>query len=99
MRIEMELGSSGNNNLSMSSNSSSLSSTFSRSTSMSTIDDKIRRGLRKRVARSWISWAESWCMRLWEDDDAERARRRKASSGTSPVGRRKRFWGNLSVTP
>jgi hypothetical protein len=101
MRIEMELGSSGNNNLSMSSNSSSLSSTFSRSTSMSTIDDKIRRGLRKRVARSWISWAESWCMRLWEDDDAERARRRKASSGTTRPDHRpdRRGRANVNVRP
>ena len=100
MRIEMELGSSGNNNLSMSSNSSSLSSTFSRSTSMSTIDDKIRRGLRKRVARSWISWAESWCMRLWEDDDAERAMRRKSSGTSRPdhrPGRRGRM--NVNVRP
>jgi len=101
MRIEMELGSSGNNNRSMSSNSSSLSSTFSRSTSMSTIDDKIRRGLRKRVARSWISWAESWCMRLWEDDDAERARRRRASSGTSRPDHRpgRRVRVNVNVRP
>ncbi|KAL3822101.1 hypothetical protein ACHAXA_011879 [Cyclostephanos tholiformis] len=77
MRIEMELvGGNGN-----SSNSSSLSSSFSRSASISTIDDKIRRGLRKRVARSWISWAESWCMRLWEDDEIERARRKALGVG------------------
>ena len=33
----------------------------------SVMDEKIRRELRKRVARSWISWMEGWCMRLWEE--------------------------------
>jgi hypothetical protein len=82
MQIEMELvGDSGNILSSMSSNSSSFSSSFSRSVSISTIDDRIRRGLRKHVAQSWISWAESWCMRLWADNKAERARRRVSVRG------------------
>eukprot|EP00571_Detonula_confervacea_P002772 CAMPEP_0172327370 /NCGR_PEP_ID=MMETSP1058-20130122/59370_1 /TAXON_ID=83371 /ORGANISM="Detonula confervacea, Strain CCMP 353" /LENGTH=686 /DNA_ID=CAMNT_0013044401 /DNA_START=439 /DNA_END=2499 /DNA_ORIENTATION=+ len=73
MRIEMELGST--NPQPAASTASSLSS-FSRSASISTIDDKVRRGLKKRVARTWISWAESWCMRLWEEEEADRAARR-----------------------
>ena len=65
MHIEMELSPFDSNQ----STTSSISS-FSRSTSLSGIDDKVRRGLKKRVARSWISWAESWCMRLWEEEHA-----------------------------
>jgi hypothetical protein len=49
---------------------------FSRSPSIPTIDDKIRRGLKKRFARSWVSWAESWCMRVWEEEEAERVRKK-----------------------
>jgi len=49
----------------------SLSTSFSRSASLTAgIDDRVRRGLRKRVSRQWISWAEGWCMRLWEEERA-----------------------------
>ena len=85
MRIEMEVVGGGGGGSwtvpSTSSNTSSLSSSFSRSASLLIIDDRIRRGLRKRVSRSWISWAESWCMRLWEDDEASRAGRRALRIG------------------
>ncbi|KAL7505881.1 hypothetical protein ACHAXN_003302 [Cyclotella atomus] len=59
MRIEMNI------------TSSSSSAFFSRSKgSFSNLDIKIRRNLKKRVSRSWISWAESWCMRLWEEEES-----------------------------
>jgi len=76
------------------STTSSLSTNFVRSASISSamisstnIDEKIRRGLKKRVARSWIAWAESWCMKHWEEvvEGAGRARRRK---GVRPAERR-----------
>ena len=69
MRIQMELVDSSSTNP-----PSPLP--FSRSASIPTIDDKIRRGLKKRFARSWVSWAESWCMRIWEEEEAERLRKR-----------------------
>jgi len=67
----------------------SLSSSFTRSISLLTIDNRIRRGLRKRVARQWISWAESWCMRLWEDDgwDKDDERRHALLLGGESVKR------------
>jgi hypothetical protein len=63
MRIEMDIhpgNASGN-------------SSFSRSKgSFTNIDIKVRKGLKKRVSRTWISWAESWCMRLWEEEESHR---------------------------
>jgi hypothetical protein len=70
MRIEMKLvnGSTTSTHSQLHTPLSlSLSSSFTRSTSLLTIDDRIRGGLRKRMVRQWISWAESWYMRLWED--------------------------------
>lgn len=64
MRIETQL----NHPLTLSSSSlSSISRSKGSFAKVSSIDDKIRRGLKKRVSRTWISWAESWCMRLWEE--------------------------------
>lgn len=86
MRIEMEVvsgggeGSGGSGNV-PSTLTSFHSSSFARSTSFLAIDDKIQRRLRKCVSRSWISWAESWCMRLWEDDDAAAMRMRGGPPG------------------
>ena len=91
MQIQMELETGGyssspsNSSISGPSLSKASSfSSFSTSISVSTIDDKVRRGLKKRIARSWISWAESWCMRLWEEEEAERTRR--ISKGESVSG-------------
>ncbi len=77
MRIQMELVDSSSTN-----SSSPLPS--SRSASFTTIDDKIRRGLKKRFARSWVSWAESWCMRVWEEEEAERLRKRALGVAVIP---------------
>ena len=80
MRIEMELvnGSTTSNHSQIHTPLSlSLSSSFTRSTSLLTINDRIRRGLRKRVARQWISWAESWCMQLWEDGGWDKGAERR----------------------
>ena len=100
MRIEMGLvgsgSSSSNNPQSISSTTSSVSS-FSRSTSISIVDNKIRRGIKKRIARSFISWAESWCMRLWEEEEAERARR--ISSGKPAVDNDSNRRSKLNVRP
>lgn len=72
MCIQMDIGSTTKsfpNTLTTNvSTTSSLSNTFSRSASFTGIDEKVRRGLKKRIARNWIRWAESWCMRLWEED-------------------------------
>eukprot|EP00581_Thalassiosira_minuscula_P018990 CAMPEP_0183721932 /NCGR_PEP_ID=MMETSP0737-20130205/14038_1 /TAXON_ID=385413 /ORGANISM="Thalassiosira miniscula, Strain CCMP1093" /LENGTH=853 /DNA_ID=CAMNT_0025952001 /DNA_START=423 /DNA_END=2984 /DNA_ORIENTATION=+ len=77
MRIDMAIthgltpNNSGNQLFASPSTTSSLSaSAFSRSASFVGLDEKIRRGLRKRIARSWIAWAESWCMRTWEEERA-----------------------------
>jgi len=72
MCIQMDIGSTTNsfsNTIATNiSTTSSLSNTFSRSASFTGIDEKVRRGLKKRIARNWIRWAESWCMRLWEEE-------------------------------
>ncbi|KAL7517420.1 hypothetical protein ACHAWX_002344 [Stephanocyclus meneghinianus] len=72
MRIEMDIQPpSGSQSV-----TSSLSS-FSRSKgSFTNIDLKVRKGLKKRVSRTWISWAESWCMRIWEEEENLRISRR-----------------------
>ena len=64
MRIEMDIHSP----------SGTLpTSSFSRSKgSFSNLDVKVRRSVKKRVSRTWISWAESWCMRLWEEEETQR---------------------------
>lgn len=79
MHIEMEVcNSSSNNNTALLNRTSSSSSSLARSRSagvgpsIAYIEEKVRKGLKKRVARSWITWAESWCMRLWEDEQMER---------------------------
>eukprot|EP00984_Skeletonema_dohrnii_P008175 scaffold3004_cov119-Skeletonema_dohrnii-CCMP3373.AAC.5 len=61
------------------SNNNGNSSSFQRSRSnglggpsIAYIEEKVRKGLKKRVARSWITWANSWCCRLWEDEQVER---------------------------
>lgn len=97
MHIEMDLSSSSANqstnaaSASSKGNSatpdrsnSSLSSSFSRSasiSSMTNIEEKVRRGLKKRIARSWITWAESWCMRHWMEEGEGKGIRRKLGSG------------------
>ena len=40
--------------------------------SITYIEEKVRKGLKKRVARSSVTWATSWCCRLWEDEQMER---------------------------
>ncbi len=40
--------------------------------SITYIEEKVRKGLKKRVARSTVTWATSWCCRLWEDEQMER---------------------------
>jgi len=57
----------------------------------SPLDEKILRNIRKRVSRTWISWAESWCMRIWEEEEAERSRRKSmglAAVSSSLIPRR-----------
>jgi len=61
------------------SNNNGNSSSFQRSRSnglggpsIAYIEEKVRKGLKKRVARSWITWANSWCCRLWEDEQVDR---------------------------
>lgn len=78
MHIEMEVCNSGsNNNTALLNRTSSSSSSITRSRSagvgpsIAYIEEKVRKGLKKRVATSWITWAESWCMRLWEDEQME----------------------------
>jgi hypothetical protein len=70
MRITMDIhspsGQSGNN------------TAFSRSKGSFALDTKILKGLKKRVSRTWISWAESWCMRLWEEEESNRIKCRAA---------------------
>lgn len=99
MHIEMEVrdsSNSSNNNTasSLRHRSSSLSnSSFPRTRSngvggpsIAYIEEKVRKGLKKRVARSWITWANSWCMRLWEEEQMERFLRKGSSS---PITRRR----------
>ena len=70
MRIEMNIHSGG-----------SSSSSLSRKGSFtSNIDNKVRRNLKKRVSRTWISWAESWCMRMWEEEESNRIKRSKTEN-------------------
>ena len=45
---------------------------FSRSHSYNNLDMKVYNGLKKRVSRTFISWAESWCMRIWEEEESHR---------------------------
>jgi len=104
MRIEMELN--GESSSSSSTNNpqnpipltASLSSSFSRSTSISGIDDKVRRGLKKRIARSWITWAESWSMRLWEEEEDERSRRISLGEPAIPLESVGRIKSNVRPT-
>ena len=84
MRIQMELVDTSNNSNTACPTPSPLP--FSRSPSIpSTIDDKIRRGLKKRFARSWVTWAESWCMRVWEEEEAERMRKKALGVAIPPI--------------
>lgn len=80
MRIQMQLGDSSSSNPQAPPSANSSSSSLSRSKGSGSItghiDDKIRRGLKKRVAKQWIAWAESFCMRYWQDEEAEQARRK-----------------------
>ncbi len=103
MHIEMEVcNSTSNNNTALLNRTPSSSSSLTRSRSagvgpsIAYIEEKVRKGLKKRVARSWITWAESWCMRLWEDEQMERFMMNKGSplpitrkrSNTRPTVRR-----------
>ena len=73
MRIEMDIHSP-------SGMQPTSSSSFSRSKgSFSNLDVKVRRSVKKRVSRTWISWAESWCMRLWEEEESQRIKNRAAN--------------------
>lgn len=87
MRIQMRVGDSSSSNPQAPPSANSSTSSFSRSKGSGSItghiDDKIRRGLKKRVAKQWIGWAESFCMRYWQDEEAEQARR-KALGITQP---------------
>ena len=80
----IEDNNSSNNSLSRNRSSSSFqrnrsSSSFQRSRSnglggpsIAYIEEKVRKGIKKRVARSYVTWANSWCCRLWEDEQMER---------------------------
>jgi hypothetical protein len=92
MHIEMEVRDSSNNTLLRHRSSSLSNSSFPRTRSntiggpsIAYIEEKVRKGLKKRVAGSWITWANSWCMRLWEDEQMERFLKK----GSSPVARRR----------
>lgn len=63
--------------------------------SVTYIEEKVRKGLKKRVARSSVTWATSWCCRLWEDEQMERFLKRgnptpivRKRSNTRPTVRR-----------
>lgn len=95
MRIEMEVRDSSNSNTTtLRKRSSSSNSSFPRTRSnaiggpsLAYIEEKVRKGLKKRVARSWITWANSWCMRIWEDEQVERFLRK---GSPAPMVRRRR---------
>ena len=70
------------------------------------IEEKVRKGLKKRVARSSVTWATSWCCRLWEDEQMERFLKRgnptptvRKRSNTRPtvrrIGERRRLGGRI----
>jgi len=109
MHIEMEVRDSSSNNTTLrrsasftnrtrSNGNSSLQRTRSTgigSPSLTYIEEKVRKGLKKRVARSWITWANAWCCRLWEDEQMERFLRKgnpaplvRKKSNTRPTVRR-----------
>lgn len=84
MRIEMKIHPGG---------SSSSSSLARKGSFTHTIDNRVRRNLKKRVSRTWISWAESWCMRMWEEEESNRMKRFKNANNSmilDAVGDRKR---------
>lgn len=63
--------------------------------SITYIEEKVRKGLKKRVARSSVTWATSWCCRLWEDEQMDRFLKRgnptpmvRKRSNTRPTVRR-----------
>ncbi|KAL3779443.1 hypothetical protein HJC23_012720 [Cyclotella cryptica] len=86
MRIEMDIQPPSASSQSV---TSSLS-TFSRSKgSFTNIDLKVRKGLKKRVSRTWISWAESWCMRIWEEEENLRNNRRPTGNVDGSSRKRK----------
>ena len=114
MRIQMRLGDSSSSNPQAPPSANSSISSFSRSKGSGSItghiDDKIRRGLKKRVAKQWIAWAESFCMRYWQDEEAEQARRKalgipqphtnkRNRSNTRPTVRRIVKTATRSVSP